>query len=173
MSHVAARQSRKEERHMAKKFKLIKPKAEEKTAAAGSKRTGAKVEKTKAGKREPGGGAGRYTGVTTGLSVTKYQNKTILDNMKAKKTDDEIAAMWRREFPNARAQYTAETVRGVRGLVNKGKHGNDAPSRPVPEFDESGDALPFRGEKSAAAREKREAKEAPAKKGKVKKSSKK
>jgi len=154
------------------KLKLIRKNATvaaAKPAAAGSARTGAKVEKVKAGKgAAPGGAVGRYSGRTSGLSVTKFQNQSIESNRKRKQTDEQLAKEWRNEFPNAKADYTAETVRGVRNLYNKGNHGNDAPSTPVPEFDDAGQALPFWGQKSAAKAAAREEKAAPAK-GKVKK----
>lgn len=153
---------------MKKTLKLIRKNDAAKPAAAGSARTGAKVEKVKAGKGTPGGAVGRYAGRTSGLSVTKFQNQSIESNRKRKLTDEQLAKEWRNEFPNAKADYTAETVRGVRNLYNKGKHGNDAPSSPVPEFDDAGQALPFWGEKAAAKQAAREAKSAPAK-GKVKK----
>lgn len=128
----------------------VPAKASAKPARGGTTRTGAQVEKVKEGRsRQP---SGRFIGRTTGLSVTKYQNQTIAENLKKKRTDEEIAKLWRQEFPEATADYTAETVRGVRGLFNKGRHGNDVPNRPIPEFDEDGNALPFRGEKTAARR---------------------
>ncbi len=157
------------------KLKLIR-KDGAKTAASGSTKTGAKVEKVKAGKGTPGGAVGRYTGRTSQLSVTKYQNQSIESNRKRKLTDEQLAREWKNEFPNAKADYTAETVRGVRNLYNKGKHGNndgEPLSNPVPEFDDAGQALPFWGEKSAAkaAAKAAPAKSAPAAKGngKVKK----
>jgi hypothetical protein len=148
------------------KLKIVKrttAEAAPKTAQAGPARTGAKVVKTKEGKGPAT--TGRFLGVTTGLSVTKFQNDTIARNAKAKLTDAQLAALWKKEFPNAKADYTESTVRGVRGLFNKGKHGNDAPAKPVPEFDAAGQALPFRGEKSAAKAAKAAA--APAKKSAV------
>jgi hypothetical protein len=151
---------------MAKKFKIV---SRGKQAAAETK-PAPKAVKTKAGKGTPGEGAGRFTGATTGLGVTKFQNQTLANNLKNKLSDAELAASWREEFPNAKASYDESTVKGVRGLFNKGKHGNDVPARPIPEFDENGQALPFRGEKSAAKTAAREAKAAPAapvKKGKT------
>lgn len=147
------------------KFKLVKRSKEEaasKPAAAGSARTGAKVVKTKAGKGTPGSSAGRFIGKTSGMSVTKYQNKTLADNLKRHLSDEQLAADWRKEFPNARAEYTAETVRGVRSVYNRGKHGNDVPRTPTPEYID-GEAQPFRGEKSAAKRERAAEKAAPKK----------
>lgn len=108
------------------------------------------------GKANPGN---RYVGATSGLGVTEYQNKTILTNPKHKRTDEEIAKDWRKEFPKAKA-YTAEDVAGVRNVVNKGKHGNDAPVKPVHGYDDAGEALPLRGEKSAAKAAKKASKAA-------------
>lgn len=146
------------------KLKLVKRQVvAAKAAAAGSGRTGAKVEKTKEGKGVAGSAAGRFTGRTTGLSVTKYQNKTILENPKHKYDDEQLVALWKKEFPNAKSDYTVEIVRGVRSLVNRGKHGNDEPRTPVPQYID-GEAQPFRGEKTAARREAAEERPAPAKK---------
>lgn len=134
------------------KFKIVrrgKDEAAAKPAASGSTRTGAKVTKTKEGKGTPGSSEGRFIGRTSGLSVTKYQNKTLADNLKRKLNDEQLAADWRKEFPNARATYDANTVRGVRSVYNRGKHGNEAPRTPTPEYID-GIAQPFRGEKSAA-----------------------
>lgn len=163
---------------MAKVLKIVKRRKDEdaapvKTAKAGTARSGAKVEKSE--KSEKSGrsraasseSTGRFLGATSGLGIAKFQNKTILENAKRRLTDEELAKMWRKEFPNAKADFTAATVRSVRGLVNRGKHGNDAPNRPIPEFDDSGTALPFRGEKKAAkeaAKAEREAEERRAKK---------
>ena len=152
------------------KFKIVRgaAAATAKPAASGSTKTGAKVEKTKSGKGQPGAAVGRYTGRKSGLGVTKYQNQSIESNRKRKLTDEQLAHEWRDEFPNAKADYTAETVRGVRNLYNLGKHGNDKPSNPVPQFDDAGQAMPFWGERAKAKGSKASAKEAPVKKaGKV------
>jgi len=141
------------------KFKIVKRNVPEaKTAQPGSTRTGAKVEKVKDGRRATSA-AGRFTGRTTGLSIAKFQNKTIEDNRKKRLSDAALVRVWKQEFPNAKSDYTESIVKGVRGLYNRGKHGNDAPRIPVPEYDDAGQALPFRGEKAAAAREAREARE--------------
>lgn len=107
---------------------------------------GKSEKRTSEGKANPGN---RYTGVTSGLGVTEFQNKTILDNPKKKLTDEAIAKLWRKEFPKAKA-YTAEDVAGVRSMVNRGTHGNEAPAKLVHGYDDEGEALPLRGEKSAA-----------------------
>ncbi len=160
------------------KFKIVSrgKKSEVKTAQPGSARTGAKVEKVRAGK-STNEGAGRFIGRTSGLGVCKYQNQSIETNLKRKKTDEELAREWKNEFPNAKADYTADTVRSVRNLYNKGKHGQDdtPPRVRVPEYDDAGNALPFWGEKgdtrkAEKAAERKAAKEekaAPAKKGKL------
>src|SRR3982750_724433 len=139
---VKERGNRKEECEMAK-LKIVRRDADTaKPAAAGSARTGAKVEKVKAGKGPANQAAGRFTGRTSGLSVTKFQNQSIASNLKRKLTDEQLALEWKREFPNAKADYTAETVRGVRNLFNKGKHGNNdgeplPESKRIPEFDDT------------------------------------
>lgn len=151
-------------------LKIVK-RAEAKTAKPGSKVTGAKVEKVKSGKGQPGAAAGRFIGRTSGLGVTKFQNQSLETNKKRKLDDEQLALEWKREFPNAKADYTAETVRGVRNLYNKGKHGNNdgeplSDSQRIPEFID-GEAQPFWGEKAAAKAAAREEKAAPPKKGKV------
>lgn len=103
----------------------------------------------------------RYLGVTSGLRITEYQNKTLLDNRRNKLTDEQLAKSWRDEFPKA-AKFTEKHVRGVRGLVNLGKHKNDAPADLVHEYDVEGTKLPLRGEKKAEKATKAEAKAEPA-----------
>ena len=151
-------------RNSMSKFKIVK-RATDKVAQAGSGKTGAKVEKTKSGKGQPGSAQGRFIGRTTGLSVAKFQNKTLEDNLKKKLTDEQLVRVWKAEFPNAKSDYTVEIVRGVRSAYNRGKHGQDdiVPSRRVPEFDDDGNALPFRGEASAAKREAKESRQTEAK----------
>lgn len=168
---LRARLARKDSMAAEKRFAIVK-RDPAKVAAAGSTKTGAKVEKIKAGKGMPGSASGRNIGRTTGLSIAKFQNKTIEENRKRHLTDEQLVRLWKSEFPNAKSDYTTAIVSGVRGLYNRGKHGNDAPKVPVPQYDEDGNALPFRGERAAAAREAREARvterTAPvAKKGKV------
>lgn len=142
-------------------FKIVKRNPASKTAQAGNVKTGAKVEKVKAGRRGSSEGVpGRFIGKTTGLSISKFQNRTIEDNRKKRLTDEQLVRVWKSEFPNAKSDYTPQIVAGVRGLYNKGKHGNDAPRVPVPQFDDDGQPMPFRGEKSAARREAREEEEA-------------
>lgn len=159
--HVAGRRMRaklvRRKDSMKSKFKLVK-RDPAKVAQPGATRTGAKVEKTKAGKGQPGSSAGRVLGKTSGLGIAKFQNKTLAENLKKKLTDEQLAKVWRIEFPNAKATYTAETVRGVRNVFNKGKHGNEVPKTPVPEFNDEGEALPFWGERAAAKREAAESK---------------
>lgn len=152
------------------KFKIVKRDPEAKTAQPGTTKTGAKVEKVKAGRRTSSEGIpGRFIGKTTGLSVTKFQNRTIEENRKRRLTDDQLVKVWKAEFPNAKSDYTPQIVAGVRSAYNRGAHGNDAPRQPVPQFDDSGNAMPLRGERSAAKREARDARAAdrsPARTGK-------
>jgi hypothetical protein len=99
-----------------------------------------------------GTGAGRYTGATSGLGVQAFQTKTLEDNFKNKLTDEQIAELWRKEFPKA-VKFSDKTVRGVRTRFNKGIHGGQdgtAPKRVSRSFDEDGNELPLRGEKSEA-----------------------
>ena len=146
---------------MAKKLKFVgKPvatpaapaKAEAKTKPEAKSKAAPKKEKTERPKR--------FAGVTTGLGVLAYQNKSLFDNAKKKLTDDQLAADWRREFPNAIAEYTAETVNGVRNLVNRGKHGNpdNVPVKPLHAWDENGQPVANWGEKGKAKAEAKAAK---------------
>lgn len=133
-------------------------KADKPEATAKATKSGKRVSP---GKKNPGN---RFVGKTTGLGVLEYQNQSLENNRKAKKTDEQLAAEWRKEFPMAKA-YTAEDVAGVRNSYNKGKHGNVAPveAKRIPEFDDAGEAKPFWGERAAAKRAaKEETDEAPA-----------
>ena len=91
----------------------------------------------------------RYVGATSGLRVKEFQNKTLADNVKAKLTDAQLAKLWREEFPKA-ASFDEKMVASVRAAYNRGAHGNEAPEKKIPAFDETGTALAIRGEKSAA-----------------------
>lgn len=144
---------------MAKKLKLVEAavavKAGRKVAKPGVETTGAEVKKT--GKSKTPATEGRYIGKETGMRVAKYQNYSLEKNRKEKKTDEELAADWNAEFPNVRTGYTVEIVRGVRGVYNKGKHGNEVPERPLVEYDAEGNPVAPWGAKAA---ERRAAKEA-------------
>lgn len=112
----------------------------------------------------------KFAGKTTGKGVREFQNDLFAANFKAHLSDEELATAMRDEFPNA-VPYTVEHVRGIRSAFNKGKHGNTAPGKPLPEYDEAGNAQPLWGEKSAARKAAAEAKAeeaAPAKKLKKK-----
>jgi hypothetical protein len=85
---------------------------------------------------------GKFTGKTSGLGVTAFQNDTLLKNTKRanRLTDTKLAALWRKEFPDA-VSYTEATVSSVRSLVNRGKHSNDVPDRAIPAYDKNGDVI--------------------------------
>lgn len=120
------------------KLKLIRRDASGKP----QKSTPAKVEKVKSGR--PTSQPGRFLGKTTGMSVAKFQNKTLEDNRKKRLTDAQLAKLWKSEFPNAISDYTEAIVRGVRSAYNRGKHGNNDGqplAKPVPQFDEQGNAI--------------------------------
>lgn len=89
----------------------------------------------------------KFTGKTSGSGVSDFQNKTISGNKRDHLTDKVIARMWRDEFPKAKA-YTEKDVFSVRSAFNKGKHGNDAPARPIPEYDRDGN--PIKKEKASS-----------------------
>lgn len=67
--------------------------------------------------------ASKYRGATTGMRVMEYQDHTLAinDRPDRRRTDEELRADWKREFPNA-VDFTLEHVRGVRNLYNQGKH---------------------------------------------------
>jgi hypothetical protein len=91
--------------------------------------------------------SGKFIGKTTGLSVSDFQNKTIIGNKRDRLTDKVIAKMWRDEFPKAKA-YTEKDVASVRSVFNKGKHGNDAPAKPMLEYDRNEN--PIKKEKTSS-----------------------
>jgi hypothetical protein len=94
----------------------------------------------------------KFTGKISGSGVSDFQNKTISGNKRDHLTDKVIAKMWRDEFPKAKA-YTEKVVASVRSAFNKGKHGNDAPARPIPEYDRDGN--PIKKEKASSGPPKR------------------
>jgi len=103
----------------------------------------------------------KFKGKNSGLSVLAYQNKSLLDNRKAKLSDKKLAKIWRDEFPDAKA-YTEKVVASVRRAFNRGKHGNEAPARPIPEFDANGN--PIKKEKAVEKKVKKTVKKAVKKK---------
>ena len=125
------------------------------TPKRGRKKAAAEATAPAKGSKEKTAKVSKFIGVTTGMRVVEYQNKLMAENFKKKLTDEELAALMRREFPEA-AQYTAGHVSGIRTAWNKGAHSNVAPDRPLPEFDEAGKPQPVWGSKAA---EKRAAKE--------------
>lgn len=133
---------------MAKKLRVVAGNAKAAdTKTKGSAKAATKAEaKIKAAKAPA---VKKFKGAKSGLSVREFQNQLMARNFKAKLTDEQLAKAMREEFPAA-IPYTVEHVRGIRSAWNKGKHGNDAPERQLPEFDDDGKALPLWGEKSAA-----------------------
>lgn len=77
--------------------------------------------------------ASKYKGVTTGMRVMEYQDSTFAANVKAMLTDEELAANWRKEFPEAVA-FTVNHVTGARRDYNNGRH-SKAYSRPEKQLD--------------------------------------
>ena len=102
----------------------------------------------------------KFTGKTSGLGVSAFQNKTISGNKRDHLVDKVIARMWRDEFPKAKA-YTEKDVANVRSAFNKGKHDNDAPARPIAEYDRDGN--PIKKEKASSGPPKRVSKTPPKK----------
>ena len=102
----------------------------------------------------------KFAGKSSGLGVSDFQNTTIARNKRDHLTDKVIAKLWRDEFPKAKA-YTEKDVASVRSAFNKGKHGNDAPARPIPEYDRDGN--PIKKEKASSDPPKRVSKKPPKK----------
>lgn len=124
-----------------------KAKAAKKVAAAApvavetkAKRTAAPKERKTEGPR----GARGVAGISTGLSITAFQNALMQKNFKAHLTDEQLAEAMRAEFPTA-IPYTAKHVAGIRSAFNKGAHGNDAPESPLPRYGEDGKPVSARG----------------------------
>lgn len=104
-----------------------------------SRSTSAGKAKTEAPEREKKSGVN--IGLHSGLRVMAFQDETFKQNDKAqrvaplsgpgRRTDEELAAEWRAEFPNSRAvqagRITAEMVRSVRNLYNAGTGGHGTP----------------------------------------------
>lgn len=78
------------------------------------------------------------TGRFFGRRVMDFQNWTLSSNARWRLSDEQLAVMWQAEFPNSRSRYTRKSVRTVRNLFNQGRHSNDAPPKPVPEYDPGG-----------------------------------
>ena len=88
---------------------------------------------------------GINAGVKTGIRVMAFQDAILRTNDELKRsyapiahipgrlTDDEIAKVWREEFPNSRAvlagRINADIVRGVRNLYNQGTGGHGTPGQ--------------------------------------------
>lgn len=79
---------------------------------------------------EPSAKSGINRGVKTGMRVMQFQDDSYAQNDDPKRrfTDEELAALWRAEFPNSRAvlagRITAAMVRSVRNLYNNGTGGH-------------------------------------------------
>lgn len=119
---------------------MAKAKVVKMPTAAKRKAATAKKPKAKAMARTATPSGGRYIGKTSGLGIANFQNKTIAGNRREHLTDTVVARMWRDEFPKAKS-YTEKDVASVRSAYNKGKHGNDAPSSPVKEYDRDGNPI--------------------------------
>lgn len=69
------------------------------------------------------------------MKVMEYQDYTLTQQVKNKKTDEELAADWRTQFPQAVA-FTPAHVGGARRDYNAGKHSKQfpKPTTPVPAY---------------------------------------
>jgi hypothetical protein len=84
--------------------------------------------------------ASKYRGKTSGMRVMEYQDSTFAANVKAMLTDEELAADWREEFPNAVA-FTVTHVGGARRDYNNGTHAKmtPRPDKPLAQVIETSD----------------------------------
>ena len=87
--------------------------------------------------------ASARTGRFFGRHVMEFQNWTLASNARWRLSDEQLAALWQAEFPNARTRYTIKSVRTVRNLFNQGRRNNDRPAAPVPEYGPSGNPVVF------------------------------
>ena len=145
LSHSSLTIKRRKEKDSMPKAKIVKmprPKVVKNKPASKAKSTAKSAKKV----------GSKFTGKTSGLGVSDFQNKTITGNKRDHLTDKVIAKMWRDEFPKAKA-YTEQDVASVRSAFNKGKHGNDAPARPISEYDRDGN--PIKKEKASSGPPKR------------------
>jgi hypothetical protein len=134
---------RREEKESMAKAKIVKmPKAAKKKTTS----------KAKSATKSPKKTGGKFIGKSSGLSVITFQNKSISGNKRDHLTDKVIAKEWRDEFPKAKS-YTDKDVASVRSAFNKGKHGNDAPAKPILEYDRDGN--PIKKEKVSSGPPKR------------------
>ena len=83
------------------------------------------------------------TGRFFGRRVMEFQNWTLASNARWRLTDEQLAVLWQAEFPNSRSRYTMRSVRAVRNQFNQGRHNNERPRTPVPEYDEGGRPVVF------------------------------
>lgn len=103
-------------------------KAEAKAAKPSSKPAQAPVASAKA--EDKGTRNGVNIGKSSGMRVMAYQDHTLAinDDPKRRLTDTELAADWRKEFPESRAvkngRINEDIVRGVRNLYNQGTGGH-------------------------------------------------
>lgn len=118
------------------------------------------VSKTKSAAKSTKKVGSKFKGKNSGLGVTDFQNNTIAGNKRDHLADKVIAKMWKDEFPKAKA-YTEKDVASVRSLFNKGKHDNDAPARPIAEYDRDGN--PIKKEKASSDPSQRVSKKPPKK----------
>lgn len=79
----------------------------------------------------PAVSASKYKGMTTGLRVMAFQDATFAANVTKMLTDEELAAAWRKEFPQAVA-FTAFHVKGARRDYNAGRHAKATPKPAIP-----------------------------------------
>lgn len=156
---------------MPKVVKMVKKTADVEAPAPAAKPTRVSKPAATAPVEEPkvkaAKGPSRYKGVTTGMRVMEFQDKTLKDNFKTKLSDEEIAALWREEFPRAK-KFDARIVRVVRRLFNEGRHGKQdwVPPKPLAEYVD-GVAQPLPKPRAAKAEvEETEVEAAPIKKSK-------
>lgn len=92
------------------------------------------------------------------LRIMEFQNRTLRDNAEWKLSDEQLAALWRHEFPHADGKVFspapgvgASIVRGVRALYNKGRHAQESvPDVVSVAYDSAGNRVTARGKSIAS-----------------------
>jgi hypothetical protein len=122
----------------ANKLKKLSAKVNSPKSAIPAKAT-ASTAKAKGAKAAPKDVVEKKTGInigkTTGMRVMRFQDYSfeINDRQDRRRTNDELAADWRAEFPQSRAvlngRITGEMVAAVRALFNAGTNGHGTPGQ--------------------------------------------
>lgn len=117
----------------ARRAKIVNAKQESASTSAKPKATTPTAKAAPVEAEKKAARSGVNIGKTTGMRVMAFQDMTFKrnDEAKYKFTDEEIAKLWREEFPQSRAvlagRITADMVRAVRRDYNAGRGGHGTP----------------------------------------------